>query len=190
VAPAPYRIIDHPIQPCDRGSRLPRFQWSSGCASLASTGYPAAASSNSSGCAPFPSCLGVRVAPDGALFSCAGDASSSCLASRILRRCQRLSRRLPRCPALPASPLRVFPGSPRLPHVPAVPAMEPVGCPALSILQRCRWGDSSGCPASSLLQPRLPVFPPSRPGFRTFRLCQRWSLGLPRVSHPSALPAA
>jgi hypothetical protein len=34
------------------------------------------------------------------------------------------------------------------------------------------------------------VFPPGRPGFRTFRLCQRWSPGLPRVSHPSALPLA
>ncbi len=35
----------------------------------------------------------------------------------------------------------------------------------------------------------LPVFPPGCPGFPTFRLCQRWSFGLPRVSMPSALPA-
>jgi hypothetical protein len=36
--------------------------------------------------------------------------------------------------------------------------------------------------------PRLPVFPPGCPSFRTFRLSRRWCLGLPRAFHPSALP--
>jgi hypothetical protein len=47
--------------------------------------------------------------------------------------------------------------------------------PRFPSFQRCRSGDCSGCPASSLRLPRLLMLSPGRPGFRTLRLCQRWS---------------
>ena len=60
------------------------------------------------------------------------------------------------------------------------------GCPVSLILRRC-WRLLPRLPPALALLLRLPVFPPGCPGFRTFRLFRRWSLGLPRVSHPSAM---
>jgi hypothetical protein len=101
------------------------------------------------------------------------DESPGCPGSCILRVCQsrtlglprgcilrRLRRRIsPGCPGSSALQLcrRWFLGLPRVPHPSAMPL-----------------GGSPGCPGSSLCLRRLPVFPPGRPGFRTFRLFRRW----------------
>jgi hypothetical protein len=144
-----------------------------------------------------------QVAPGGALFSCAGDASSSCLATRILQRCRSLSGGLPRLSAFPASPF-VF-----QPSRPGFRTFRPFrrwsfGSPRVSNPSALLLGDSSGCPASSLLQPRLAVFPPGCPGLKhlpvvpamesrvtprlaSFGAAVSLSCGLPRRS---ALPAS
>jgi len=194
VAPAHLRIIDRPIQLCDRGlqaspaplvfrlCRLRIHELPRGCILQlirlrASSKLPWR-----------PGCPGTRVAPGSALFSCAGDGSASCLASRILWRCRRWSSRVapPLRSSNCASPCfhRVAPAFTRS----GFPAMALRVAPRFPSFQRCRWEGSSGRPASSLRLPRLSVFPPGRPGFRTLRWCQRWSPGLPRFSHPSALP--
>jgi len=87
-----------------------------------------------------PGCPGVRIAPG----RCALQLCRRCVGelprSRILRRCRRLSRRLPRCPDIPASPLRgsarVTPASTRS----GFSGDGASGCPALSIHQHGRSG--------------------------------------------------
>jgi len=195
VAPAHLWIVDRPIQPCDRGLRaspvplvfrlcrpgicgLPR-----GCVLQLIRLHP---STNSRW---RPGCPGTRVASSSALFSCAGDGWSSCLASRILWRSRRLSRRLPRCPALPASPLRASTGSPRHSHVPAFPAMALRVAPRFPSFQRCARTalrvaplPRSGCCASRCFRRVAPVSaPPVVPAMEC--------AGCPVCSDPSALPA-
>jgi hypothetical protein len=154
---------------------------SSGCASLAPSGCPAVASSGDSG-GESP-----RVASPRPPFSCAGDGFPGCPASLILWRCWRLLPGLP-----PALALLL-----RLP-------VFPPGCPGLRTFRLFRRWIIRVAPESRILSalrvviPRVaPVprssclasrrFHPGRPGFCAFRLRRRWILGLPRVSHPSAM---
>jgi hypothetical protein len=81
-----------------------------------------------------------RVAPVSASSGCAGDGSTSCPASRVLRRLWRWCFGLPLGIALPAAPPGGF-----------------ASCPALRTFRLCLGFESSGCPDFSCPRLRLMV---------------------------------
>ncbi len=164
---AAHRIIDRPIQPCDRDSSFPV-----------------------SARLPVPPPWQLRVAPW--LHPSARPAahSPSCLGAYAHRLCRRwIARVAPRPPSFGAAGDR-FHGSPRFLAPPASPPALPPGCPGFRAFRLCqRWSlglprvsmpsalpaaDSTGRPASSLLQPRLRCFHRVAPAST--------SLAVPRVN--------
>jgi hypothetical protein len=77
---------------------------------------------------------------------------------------------------------------PRTLHLQALPAMDLRVASNLASFSATGI-ESPGRPASSLFQLRLPMCLPGCPSDCIFRLCRRWIFELPRISHPSALPA-
>lgn len=107
---------------------------------------------------------------------------------RILRRCRRWVRGLPRNLALPSSVSRCGCRSPRTPHLRVLPAFELQVALKLESFGASSGFQVPGCPVT--------LFRPSRlwmhcgfPRFCIFRPCRRLVLGSPRFSNPSAPPA-
>jgi hypothetical protein len=179
------------------GSRLPRLLWSSGCAGFASTSYPAAASSSSSGCAPHPSCLGAQVALEPGLPQAVRSSAVPAMGRRVASLPASFGaagagvRELPRRSALPTAPLRASTGSPRLSHVPAFRrwrfgsprAFHPFSA-AVGRVLRVAPLPRSACRASRCFRRVAPVSAPSGgasdgvpgcPASRILRRCRCWS---------------
>jgi len=70
----------------------------------------------------------------------------------------------------------------------AVPAMDIRVAPNFASFNATGAG-TSGRPSASHFQLRLPMWLRVAPHPGIFRLCRRWIFRLPRISHPSTLPA-
>jgi len=189
-------IMHQPVQTCDESSGCPEFRISSTLPAMEPRVASNLASFNATGARAQgrPSAaflqwrlpMRLRVTPHPASSGHAGDGSSSCLESRILWRCRRWDPRYPCSLTHPVAPSDESPGSTRFLHLPALPAMELRVAPNLASFS------ASGASALGHPAARSPVAPaddsPGCPGLFIFRLCRRWSLESPLVSHPSALP--
>jgi len=193
----PLHLIGSSIVPSSlvtSGSGLPHLLWSSGCAGLASLGCPAAASSSSSGCAPAQASLRPKF-----------PWSPGCPRWCALQLCRRSVGELPRVPhpsawPLPEPQVAPLPGCSSL----ASPCFR-TGCPGVytfRLFRRWRFGSPRAFhPFSATVRRVLRVAPLPRSACRAswrFRRVAPVSApsgcasdgvpGLPRYSHPSALP--
>lgn len=104
-----------------------------------------------------------------------------------IRRFQRFSSSgFPRNSISPIAPINASRVSPSL-HLPALPAIDHRVAPIL-VSFSASVASASGFPAASLLQLRLPIQVPGRPGSCIFRLSRQRIFELPRISRSSAPP--